>query len=270
MKKIILIIVMMVVLITTLAGCAVAITQTSRWLSYEKYTYSVSNEATEIGTLTVISERIKFADVTIGETLYSNQNGTKLSYDLVLTSSTDKIHSEVFFNTRFVPFYSYKDSTLNNIRTIISATYDGANYNYQMSVNDQVSNDTIKMKTPYFDNEMVYFMLRSIDMTGSVNALFKTTKYYTYSFNCPNPVDNISESRTATEIGKVDVADILGATVSCYQVNMTLNQRITGDAFILYFAETPITVAGAVVEFPLVKFVENGITYKLTALEAIE
>ena len=85
--------------------------------------------------------------------------------------------AETFFNTNFQSVASYKHIKADK-ETIIIAEYKGGKYIYTMTTDGEKSGDEIKLYAPYYDNEIVYYILRSADLN---------IKNFSFTFNCPMP-----------------------------------------------------------------------------------
>lgn len=269
MKKIVLVTTIILIISTLfLSGCSAAVQDTlqSRWQDYEKYIYEVSLDNAAIGTLTLESTRNKSLngvtpDVTIGESTYNNLIGTKIRYELKINDSADSIISEVFFSTRFAPIYSHKTIIRNDITTTIDANYSGDKYNYKTTVNGEETTGVIGLKAPFYDNEMVYYILRSADMSDNK---------FSFTFNVPSPLEEKAQSITTTLSQTVEVGGIMdNKVINSYEVTMITNQKIKGEPYKLYYSTRPITVEDKQIDSVLVRFVENNYVYNLQSITTI-
>lgn len=262
MKKILALTIILLVLSFSLFGCSSPIQESlqSKWQNYEKYIYDMEYQEESIGTLTLISERINSSDsFTIGDKEYQDQIGTKVSYQLIINDTTDYIEAEVFFKTNFNALYSYKKIIDNDSETIINANYTDKKCNYKVVADGDIIEDSISTKVPTYDNEMVYYVIRCVDMSSD----------FTFNFNVPSPIDNVLQSRTAALSDNTEV-NVMGEVRACYEVSMNTEQRMRGDNFLLYYSSQPIIVDDEslsdeenFVPHPLVKIVEGDYTYTL-------
>lgn len=264
MKKLLTLTIIILVLSLSLTGCSTPVQETlqSNWQQYERYTYDVEYNQESIGTLTLISERINNDTVLIGGHEFANQTGTKISYELNINDSTDYIHAEVLFqsNKPFTPIYSYKKTIIDDAVTTIEGNYTNKKkYNYSITKDDEVIQDSLSIKAPLYDNEMVYYIVRCIKMTSNFN----------FKFNVPSPLDNNLQQRTVALVKKVNI-NILDESRECYEVSMNTDQRMRGDNFLLYYSTTPIAIDDEDLDEderqvynPLVRFIEGDYTYTL-------
>jgi len=265
MKKILTILIIVGILSVSLAGCSTPIESTisSAWKAYENYTYEVKDDSGIVGTLNYSSERFDNQTLTLGGTTYENMSGTKIWYDLVINNSTDKVSAEVYYTTSpYRPFYSYKEILNKGISTVITAKYSGNDYKYTINIDGTEKSDELSVKKmTYYDNEMVYYIIRSTDLTS---------KNYSFTINVPSPQENKVQSRTVSRMSSEDEESIMGSTIKCYKMQMSANEKITGSSYQLYYAVNPLTADGQSIVKPLVKFVEGEFTYTLTALTTVK
>ncbi|MGI6701131.1 MAG: hypothetical protein ACOX3U_01510 [Christensenellales bacterium] len=260
MKKLT-VIVIIALIVLSLSGCAESVesTFTSNWHKYEKYIYDVyenGKAGEKVGELVIISERLTNQDVKIGDKNYKSITGTYISYELQLDNSDDSVFAETFFNTNFQSVASYKHIKADK-ETIIIAEYKGGKYIYTMTTDGEKSGDEIKLKAPYYDNEIVYYILRSADLN---------IKNFSFTFNCPMPQINALQNRTAAiKPGEYKV-NALGDDIDCHLVTMRVNGRITGKAYEIYYAKQSLNIDGEDVLNPLIKIVEGEYAYVISSL----
>lgn len=265
MKKIILSLLIIAMTAAVLTGCAPSISSglESKWHDYEKYTYDVIKDNVSAGTLTLESFRLRKEELSIGGKTYPDMTGTKVKYELQMNND-DKVAAEVFFTVNFLPKYSYKEIVKSGAKDVISAEYTPKKYKYTLTVDGAASpEEEITLgKATFYDNEMVYYVLRSSDFS---------TKNYSFSFNCPSPMEDRLQSRTAVVTSSESIVpDALNAAVHCYEVAMSANQEIKGSTYRLYYAKSPVTINETNVMSPLVKFIEGEYVYILKSIEVTE
>jgi len=139
-----------------------------------------------------------------------------------------------------------------------------------MDINGVAETKTIKVvknafsKVTYYDNEMVYYVLRCSDLAGGK---------YTGTFSCPSPLENNMQSRTATQTSaSAAVTGALGSNdaIICYEVSMTANDTLGNNTYKLYYAKAPFTESEEVeVKKPLVQIVEGDYCYLLSSYSTV-
>lgn len=237
----------------------------SAWQDYEKYIYDVTNTTgDDIGQLVYISERVTKKDTTIGTILVPSATGTKISYELEIYNNEDYIKSEMLFTSNtFNPQSVYKETLISGVLTETNANYNNSKYNYAITIDGiETSSGEIKCSSPYYDNEMVYYILRSLDMKGE-----------SFSFSVPSPLEEALQNRTVTYVATVMVNSNVGS-VNCDKLTMTSNQMISGTPFNLYYSTEKLVASGdplknyedKIIHSALIKMEEGDYIYTLKSL----
>ena len=273
MKKLFLIIMILSISALFLFGCGYnPISSTTQ--NYESYTYDVIIEETKVGSLYWVSERYKdggTTTVTIGGESYENSTGTKISYTLDLDNTNDGIISEIFLTTSFEPLYMYKQIIKDGVTTSIKGSYSEGKYIYTLTTGDNTEEKEIKVsggfmsKTTYYDNEMIYYLLRCADLAAGS---------YSLTFTCPSPIEGDMMNLTATEVSTL--AEVTGAfgsndAITCYHVSLSANDTLNNSSYSLYYAVNSYEIAEEDVTIikPLIQIVEGNYTYLLKSVTTV-
>jgi hypothetical protein len=193
-----------------------------------------------------------------------------LSYTLDLDETEDGIFSEVFFNTRFEPLYVFKQIIKDGVTTTIKGNYSDGKLFYTLTVGNQSEEKEIKVsggitnKTVYYDNEMIYYVLRCADLAPGA---------YKLSFTAPSPIEGDVMTLTATEVSTLaEVTGALGSNdkITCYHVSLSADDTLNNSAYSLYYSVNGFQVSENVkIIKPLIQIVEGDYTYLLKSYTTV-
>jgi len=181
----------------------------------EVFTYEIKHDGNDAGTMTLTFKVIKGQDMTIAdptaeskERTVSSFTGTQLtmSYKMNELFHNDEGESVVLYTNAYKPVYSYKklcvttteDGKLVTTKKEMVVEYkDKYAYTYFYENDAFKANSEQKIKnTIYFDNEMIYAVVRASNITESS---------YSMSFASPNASTSTLETIT---ISKVDAYNL--------------------------------------------------------------
>lgn len=113
-------------------------------------------------------------------------NRTGYTVDMRKDGKRVEIRSEAFFSNAkpFAPLYSYKEVKEDGgLVYEIKAEYSGKNYEYTLTDVGGTRSGKIKLSGVYFDNEMIFALIRSCPLDDGGSNL-------DFSFNVPSPLDD--------------------------------------------------------------------------------
>lgn len=273
MKKIALIILTIVLVATMMlafTGCASATIQDQLgdiWRPYEKYVYTVDGDG-ETGTYTVEIKRNSASTITIGDMTVEN---VKEGYIITgLLEIADKTYESACYmqktngSSLFVPIATYtkRPGAEAGYTTTIKGKYEGKNFNYTISEYGAPKEETIALKTPYYDNNQIHQLLRAVNSLGT-----------NFSFNFYVPVADEGElaQTSASCSATADITWGDDTTTQCNKVILARQTKVTGASHELYYATKPIKINGYDLKNVLIRFKEpisNGqyIVYTLKSI----
>ena len=319
MKKIILTILVLAMSTVVLVGCISVLPQkllSGPWEDYEKATYVAertihdknTNDDDDVkimGETVIITERINNGTVTVGDHVVNSFTGTIVTVDTKFNDGSI-MQSAVAFKVTFEPVASYKhisvkgysdsDPLKNTVQTS-KIVYGNKKADYTNTIDGTVTTDQVKLdewiKTPYYDNLMVYHVARasykydddnlvynSIAMqvvstsTGGLSPLStaKTSSIVPRDLSQPNGIPIIPDPPAEGE-EKPEVPE--NALVLSDQITITLNQTFPGSGkpLVALFStsvlenKAPHNGLHAGIDFTsdrrLVQFIEGSIIYTL-------
>ncbi len=261
MKKFVFIILILsLMVIPVFTGCS-QVSQLNKlqapWNDYEKFSYIVSYDGTNIGTMDMTFKRIKNTTVTINEDEF-NFEGSVCTMQLNITegeNAGDSISSEVAFNTDFSPIASYKTTFLKGVTTASFIKYNTGKNKGTLTLNG--NSTTFKHTSTAYDNEMLYLLVRASDLKDSK---------YSMSFTSPNNLEGKLNKISVTKGGTTEIITELG-TINCN--NFTISAEATygeGVALVLSIAKSPILLAENKDSAKVItKIIEGKYTYLLVS-----
>lgn len=192
-KKILLLVLVIVALAALLAGCVSKPPHkilSDPWANNEEITYNVtrtlSDKTVIKGTSTTTTKRITDGSIKVGGDVINNFSGTFVSIYTALEDGS-VMEAQVAFKSSFEPVASYKkinvkgyenNSPAKDTTQITAITYKDEKCYYETDFDGEKKSDSVKVgkwiKSPYYDNLMLYHVARSSYINNSFSSL--TTK----------------------------------------------------------------------------------------------
>lgn len=248
-KKILMFILVIGILAVALAGCISKPPHkifSDPWLDYEKITYDVTrtlnDNTTKIkGTSTIITERVTDGNIKVGERDINGFSGTYVEINTQLEDGSIMI-AQVAFKSSFEPIASYKNINIKgyegnspekDINQVTNIFYTDEKCYYDTDFDGVKTSGNVKVgkwiKTPYYDNLMLYHIARSSYISNSFSSL--TTKVLsTGDFK----MKTLTVSGSAIN-QEIKIFGEEGAVIKADLVSISLNQTFPGSG-------TPMTV----------------------------
>ncbi len=234
MKKILTLLVLIIlvgVVAGTLVACSNATVQgqlENVWLSYEKYTYTLSytDDNGEEQTGTYISETTEYdagSSVEVGTTTLSSvARGFLVASTLECNDSY--IETAVYFSLTsdsnfLIPEATYrKEMVADEVTFEVSGVYDSTTLIYQGTENGEAISGSFTLSSPYYDNNEFHQTLRGVgeQMGTSLSFSFQLALLA----NGEQSAITISAFYSSTESVETNLVDVngKGITLDCYAI----------------------------------------------------
>lgn len=256
MKKITLITLTIILVATMMlgfVGCATATVQDQLrniWRPYEKYVYSVIGNGEE-GVYTVEIIRNTEKTVTIGDITLENVGEGYIINNTLEIGGKTHLASCYMQKTNgaslFMPIASYTKRPSGDYETVVSGKYEGKNFNYTVTEYGAPRDESITLKAPYYDNNQIHQLLRSVNSMSTLN----------FHFNVPIATEKELASLSATYSNNVDITWGADETITkCNEINLSRTTKVGGMSQVLYYSVDPIKVNGWELKNVLVRFKE--------------
>lgn len=242
------------------------------WADTETLTYNIEDGSTSIGTLTVVSQRLKSGEYKIekmdGKTfkLSSGARITKVAKDI---NGKEIMYSESLLNG-FTSLASYKYVDYSGTKYEHKVYHEGKYFYYSKDGGDYKK---LKAKSSYADNELLYNIIRCYELD----------KGYSSTLSVLSPASDSLESIAITvttdsaktfEINYIDNnGEAKKKSANCATAILSKTDAPSGMTITVWYA-TNFQLSGAVSVpnntsiFIPVKIIENNLTYTLTQAEA--
>lgn len=250
-KKIILLVVALAVLTATLAGCISKPPHkmfSDPWGNYEEISYKVvrtlkdedNNNDNNIkinGTSTMITERLNNSSVVVGNRTLQNFSGSVVTLNTKLEDGST-MTSTVAFKSSFEPVASYKkifvkgyakNSPEKDTNQEISMYYNDQKCYYDTNIDGVKNKGEVKtgkwIKSPFYDNLMIYHIARSSYNKGSyTNLSSKVLSVNDYKMK------NLSVTyATSTLVKLIDPNSKDDAGIKSDLIKISLQQKFPGS-----------------------------------------
>ncbi|MDR3263694.1 MAG: hypothetical protein LBT30_05220 [Clostridiales bacterium] len=203
MKKIILTVALLILSVFVLAACtqqkAISDSLKRGWdvnlqtLKYDIFETEQENGADIkrlIGEMSVTMQRFDKTDVKINDKELKGFSGYKTSYFITMSDGGKAVEIDsqaIFAGTKMKPQYSYKSVTVDGTLLYeITAAYTAKNYEYSLTQNGETpKSGKIKLKGTYFDNEMIFALLRTCPLEDRGSS-------FDFAFSVPSVLDDTS------------------------------------------------------------------------------
>lgn len=243
------------------------------WAEKETLTYEIKEGDTLIGTLTVVSERLKGGEYKIErlrEEPFKLSSGsarvTKVATD---TQGKEIMYSESLLNG-FTSLASYKKVDYNGVSYENKVYHEGRYFYYSKNGGDY---KRIKANGGYADNELLYNIIRLYDIDGGYSSEYKVLSPNTDSLE----KIAVSVSDDATNFA-LRYTDRNGGqqeqTVACLKAVFRKTESPSGQPISVWYAKSSFILKGSRVSprneslYIPVKIVENNLTYSLINAKA--
>ena len=218
MKKILLIVMLLVLAATPLLFTACSnVSQRDKLMpgyscsddGYELFTYAVYHEEAVVGEMTMKFEPLSKRTVDLPSAggdkgPFTEITGTLLSTDLTMTNG-DSITSRALYDGNFTPIYSYKRTSVGGVVKEMQVEYEEKYLYAKRYEHGQEVSCYREKSSGYFDNEMLYALVRASAVGDSS---------YSLSYSVANALTAATDSMSIVKTGEVkEHIDALTPTV---------------------------------------------------------
>ncbi len=280
MKKLFLtlsVVVLITAIMVAACGCS-KVAQTDKLsnplVGDETYVYDVFYNTAVVGSLTIAWTDINNAkvgkeagcDFSMGEYVNNSFTGKRLSSTLNMDNG-DSIMSDVLYKASFAPVASNKVIVKDDKTSTAYVHYSSGKVNISTTVNAIKTESSLKVKSPYYDNEMLYAVIRASDIHDDS---------YSMSYSMPSAltrsVDTMSIVKSSA-LENVNLTEISSEAIPCYQFSITISNNSYAGSYTVFLAKTnlPVTSANSsisAVKKAVVKIVEGDYSYILKSISA--
>lgn len=277
MKKLI---IATLILSLMLAGSAMLLSGCSKevpipgvaWAATETLTYSIKDADTQVGTLTVVSQRLSAGEYKIdrldGKTfkLSSGARITKVAKD---ADGNEIMYSESLLNG-FTSLASYKYVDYNGTKYEHKVYHEGKYFYYSK---DGDSYKKLKAKSAYADNELLYNIIRCYELDKGYNSTLSVLSPASGSLE-KIAITVVADKQETFEINYINNnGEAKKKSAGCVTAILSKTDAPSGMTITVLYA-TDFQLSGAVSVpnntsiFIPVKIIENNLTYTLTQAEA--
>lgn len=249
-KKLALVIVALVALTAILVGCISKPPHkmfSDPWSDYEKITYEVTrtlkdadkddkNNKKITGESVMITERLNNKDIQVGNKNIKNFSGTLVSIETSLEDGSI-MKATVAFKASFEPVASYKhievkgyehNSPAKDTKQTIQMYYNDEKCYYETDIDGVKSKSDEKVgkwiKTPYFDNLMLYHIVRSSYLKDNFSSI--STKVMSVD---GFKLKTLTATATAPLVIKLDKNNKDDKGIKCDLIKIALQQKFPGS-----------------------------------------
>lgn len=267
-----------------LVGCGAQIIPhkalSAPWQAKETAVYTVERSFKDedkehvMGEQTMITENLENRDITVGTKTIEGFSGTLVTIETVMDDGST-MSAAVAFNANFHPVAAYKkvfvkgyegESPSSDLTQELNAVYSDSDKRYDFTAVDkgETIEDSVKLKdkwlkSPYFDNLMIYHIARS---SYSSNA------FLPFSYTVPSWSKRALIKLSAAQLTDKITINTMGVDVECSQITITLNQSFpgSGQPLVVCLADSAIG-EGKLNVRALVRYTEGDMRYTLKSLE---
>ena len=207
MKKILLIVMLLVLAATPLLFTACSnVSQRDKLMpgyscsddGYELFTYAVYHDEAVVGEMTMKFEPLQNEAVDLPSAggdkgHFTEVTGTLLSTDLTLNNG-DTVKSRALYDGNFTPIYSYKRTSVGGVVKEMQVEYEGKYLYAKRFENGQEVSCLREKASGYFDNEMLYALVRASAVSDSS---------YTLSYSVANALTAATDTMSIVKMGEV-------------------------------------------------------------------